>query len=1223
MHIRKLELQGFKSFPDRTNFHFGPGVSGVVGPNGCGKSNVVDAVKWCLGEQSAKSLRGRSMEDIIFNGSEARNATGVAEVSLTFEAGEEPFAGEFARCEEIQITRRLFRDGHSEYLINQQRCRLRDIQDIFRDTGASNRMYSFIEQGRIGEIVKAKPEQRRTLIEEAAGISRFKAKKHEAELRLEGTNRNLERAMDLVEDLSGRLRSLRQQVAKATRYRRLRTEVRQGEVYLGLARYAGLAGDRRVLGERLRAATQTEETKRKELERYDADIESHRETVDLLDSALGGLRDELAEMEASRREQESARMYQGRESEQLRERIQRLTADRDQAQRDLDAGLVRLQELMQEHDEIADSAQTIRSDAEQAEQMAETAEVAVSKRRKEIEETKASVLDLVRQLARDRANRTASELRREDIQDRIADVSFRIQVAQDAIADHAASLAEAQTLDGSATEKLRMAQDQHDAAVAGQAEQQQLLEQIRHARRKAEQSLVQAERDVAQGHARLESLESLDAAHEGVEEHAKKALDVEGVLGTLADHMDVPESLDTLVATALGEELEYVLVPDTATAIKVAEATRGRVSMLLLGPATKPAGVFGDMAGDAVGEQALGRLLGACVEVDSVETAIQRHQAEGGAFLVPNGPGGLPIMVTPRGEIRIGPAKTGATMVLQRRRDLAAIREKMPELTAELEAAQTRLELCVNSQEGAVRSLEAGQKTCAQTRDRLGEAQLEHRAALAERERLERSQGTRAEQLAALEKEQAELNKRSEQLMEQHQDLGGSIDAAHNAQVEQEECLLAQQQALVEEERVAKDLRQKAGVAVSDRMSIEQRIQAVSRMVDVAKQTQEGATSRVHAATTDIDGATTRIASLTQDDQRLVEELQALSESQASLRAKIEASRTSAVGARQTLRAAEESVRGLRDEREAATTLRMELERQIDQIKLEIAQIRSQLEERYQLSVTALLDRMERNGQILVEVPQEAKQQLMGVAGAEESLGQRAVAQLEDLCIKPSMLENEELISEWVQRLTEAKRRLDRVGEVNLVAVNEYMEVKDRYDTLESQRHDLEESVRSIRNTIAQLNRTCRERFRETFDRVNALFKEGYPNLMGGGRARLVLTNEEDMLETGVDIEVQPPGKRLQNMALLSGGEMAMTAIALIFSLFQVKPSPFCLLDEVDAPLDEANGARFNNLLREMAKLSQFIVITHNKKTMECVDTLYGVTMPNPGCSQLVSVKLD
>ena len=226
------------------------------------------------------------------------------------------------------------------------------------------------------------------------------------------------------------------------------------------------------------------------------------------------------------------------------------------------------------------------------------------------------------------------------------------------------------------------------------------------------------------------------------------------------------------------------------------------------------------------------------------------------------------------------------------------------------------------------------------------------------------------------------------------------------------------------------------------------------------------------------------------------------------------------------------------------------------------------------------------------------------------------------MCIR-DRLENETLIGEWVERLSYAKKRLDRLGEVNLVAVQEYAEVKERYDTLEAQRQDLEESVRAIRHSIAQLNRTCRERFRETFDRVNVLFQEGYPRLVGGGLARLVLTDEEDMLETGVDIEVQPPGKRLQNMSLLSGGEMAMTAIALIFALFQVKPSPFCLLDEVDAPLDEANGARFNNLLREMAKLSQFIVITHNKKTMECVDTLYGVTMQNPGVSRLVSVNLD
>ena len=364
------------------------------------------------------------------------------------------------------------------------------------------------------------------------------------------------------------------------------------------------------------------------------------------------------------------------------------------------------------------------------------------------------------------------------------------------------------------------------------------------------------------------------------------------------------------------------------------------------------------------------------------------------------------------------------------------------------------------------------------------------------------------------------------------------------------------------------------------------------------------------------------MAALVTDDKRLVETLGSINEQQAGLRNRIEEGKKQVAEAREMLRTAEESVRGLREAREAATSERMELERTVDQVRVEISQIRSQLDERYTVSVTGMLDRLERNGQVIVEVPDEAR---MVVLDTEDEAGMTAASSddLDDLCITPSMLDNADLIASWVSRLTGAKRKLDGLGEVNLVAVKEYAEVKSRFDTLEAQRADLEESVRSIRNTIGHLNRTCRERFRETFERVNTLFKDGYPKLVGGGRARLVLTDEDDMLETGVDIEVQPPGKRLQNLALLSGGEMAMTAIALIFALFQVKPSPFCLLDEVDAPLDEANGARFNNLLREMATLSQFIVVTHNKKTMECVDTLYGVTMPNAGVSQLVSVKLD
>lgn len=1221
MHIRKLELQGFKSFPNRTSFHFGRGVSGVVGPNGCGKSNVVDAVKWCLGEQSAKSLRGRAMDDIIFAGSESRKAMGVAEVSLTFEAGDEPFAGEFARCEEIQITRRLFRDGNSEYLINQNRCRLRDIQDIFRDTGASNRMYSFIEQGRIGEIVKAKPEQRRSLIEEAAGISRYKAKRREAEQRLDGTNRNLERATDLVEDLASRLRSLKRQVTKATRYRQLRTEVRQGEIFLGVARYSGLSADRKAISERLRAVSNSEQAKRRELERQDQEIGSKRESVELLENVVGGLRDELGELEATRREQESARLYQGRESQQLHERIERLTRAVEQAEAEHASSAERKAEAEAQHAEVAGSAEAVRAAVVAANAADRMAEDAVRLRRKSIDGTKAEVLNHIRSLASDRASKEASRLRRQDLEGRISDLDFRMTVARDAIGDHTEELASARAL--TLTTQAALDATQSVAEVASQE-----LESARAAlgiarvqRREAETGLVAAERTLGQARMRFDTIQGLQEAHQGVEEHAKKALSVDGVLGTLADHLDVDASQERLVATALGGELEFVLVPDAATAVKVANRTEGRVSMLLVGDASGSVGALDAIAGDDVGRGALGRVLGGAVEVASLDEALRRFQSDGGAYIVPGNADALPCVVTPWGEIRIGPAKTNATAVLQRRRELTELQAALPNLEAELASANRAVEAATSAQETAAGAQETAQAKLNSARQAVGEAQVAHRAAAAEKSRLEKGNAQREQQLEGLQSEHSAVNEMMARLSSQVEGLAVSIDEAQAAQIDGEQRLHADQQALAEEEITAKDARQKAVVSQTELSGIEQRLRGLQAIVGAATSSEASAARQVKATRSDIEAARSRIGTLASDDQRLVGTLAEITEQQSELRGKIEQGKVQIAEARDLLRKSEDSVRGLRDAREAATAERMELERTLDQVKVEIAQIRSQLDERYAVSVTGLLDRLDRNGQLIVEVPEEAR--LVPVANEDEEPGAAAESDLEDLCIKPSMLENIKVIEEWVQRLTDAKRKLERLGEVNLVAVQEYAEVKERFDTLEAQRQDLEESVRAIRNTIGQLNRTCRERFRETFDRVNALFQEGYPNLVGGGRARLVLTDEDDMLETGVDIEVQPPGKRLQNLALLSGGEMAMTAIALIFALFQVKPSPFCLLDEVDAPLDEANGARFNNLLREMARLSQFIVITHNKKTMECVDTLYGVTMPSAGVSQLVSVKLD
>jgi chromosome segregation protein len=394
------------------------------------------------------------------------------------------------------------------------------------------------------------------------------------------------------------------------------------------------------------------------------------------------------------------------------------------------------------------------------------------------------------------------------------------------------------------------------------------------------------------------------------------------------------------------------------------------------------------------------------------------------------------------------------------------------------------------------------------------------------------------------------------------------------------------------------------------------RSEGVGRTLAEVQGAADRATAQVQRSGQEIDTARGRVHALVGEDADLAKELDSIAGTQAELRARFETEQGQLKAEREQLRAREEKLRGLRESCITAGENRGAIERTLVEIRSEIGRIREQLDERHALNVAALLDRVERVGHVVLEADAQAKANVV-------EHGEAQLALLEDLRIVRSMLEDEEIVATWLGHLEESRKVLAAIGEVNLVAVEEYQELRERHQVMGAQQDDLETSMRVIRNTIAQLNKTCRERFRDTFDRVNGYFEESYPRLVGGGRAELVLTDEEDLLTTGVEIVVQPPGKKLQVLSLLSGGEMAMVAIALIFSLFRVKPSPFCLLDEVDAPLDEGNGARFNNMLREMSKRSQFIIITHNKKTMECADTLYGVTMPTSGVSRLVSVHLD
>ncbi len=1220
MHIRKLELQGFKSFPDRTSFHFASGLSGVVGPNGCGKSNVVDAVKWCLGEQSAKQLRGQAMEDVIFGGSQLRTPVGLAEVAITFAAGDEPFPGEFARYEEIQISRRLYRDGNSEYYINQERVRLKDIQDLFLDTGVGNKMYSFIEQGRISKIVDAKPIDRRSLIEEAAGISRYNARREEAQSKLETTEQNLERAAEVTEELATRLRALARQVEKANLYRRLKSEMRQGEIFLGLARYAGLAGDRKALAERLGVARNDEEARVREVATSEAEIASARQELEVLETGFQRSKDDQSELEATRREKESARQYQGREAEALEKRIVELTAQGGLAAEELAAAEARFATVSQER--VAVEATLADADGVVLEARRRTSSAVDEQAavRKAVEDGKATVMRCVTEHARIEAAQAAAERQKGQLAERAAAVELRSAEAGESLQHLETALEIARTRHAATQAALAAARESLDAAKQKVQETKERSRGLAVDLKAAERARDEVGRAEADARARVDAHRQMLVDHAGVPDGLRDALSVDGTLGTLAENLEVPIEIEEPVAALLGELAQAVLVPDEAVAALVRARASGRVSVIVVDGMDVPStGFLARIQGTEWGRRALRQVFGVLPEATDVGAAILRAREQElpvrsacGAFADQNG------------VVRWGkPGGEGASL-LGRRRELAAFETALVEASARRAGGESR----VSAAEEALRAIAAEVEAV--------EAALDaSRTAMNDKELAERDGAhgvtTRARELEArqarageIERERTDVRAKTVALEAELADLQTRGAATLVEQDAAEAGLrVHQSQLFTTEERTQRE-RAELTRLETELGGLRRR---VGELVDAESTTRascDGARARMTAAMEESQVARERVDYLRQDDQRLASLLEELTTTQSELRERIEIERVRLKSERDRLGGIEKRLKDLWQLREQATALRTQLESRLEEAKAEIQRIREGLEERYQLSVASLLDRVEQAGHVIVEADRQNDVAVRDADTPAEVDGSlEGVAMASDLTITAAMLEDAEVLGEWTERVKTARAKLDRLGDVNLVAVHEYKEVAERFETLDAQRIDLEGSVRTIRDTIAKLNKTCRERFRETFDRVNAIFEEVYPRLVGGGQARLVLTNEDDLLETGVDIFVQPPGKRMQNLSLLSGGEMAMTSIALIFALFRVKPSPFCLLDEVDAPLDEGNGARFNSMLKEMASLSQFIVVTHNKKTMECMDTLYGVTMNNPGISSVVSVQME
>ena len=1225
MKIKRIEICGFKSFVDKTTISFPDPITSIVGPNGCGKSNIVDAIRWVMGEQSAKHLRGRAMEDVIFAGSESRGPAGLAEVSLTFdssalEAGAAPGGVPWgaAAPEEIVVTRRLYRDGSSEYLLNGVPSRLRDVVEFFLGTGVGSKAYAIIEQGRIGFIVSSRPEDRRGLIDEAAGITRYKSKKKAAERRMDSTRQHLLRVSDIIGEIDGRLRSLRLQAQKAERYKRYKSELKDLDLWSSAQRYLGHLAEEKSLVEELTMVRESHQTESATLEAGEASADADRLAVTEEVAELAAAKDDLyalsnkAQLGMQRADHHDAEAVDlSNRVESGRKEITELRARAAIQARDIEEIAARLTEI----DAAADSSER---EYEAQARVQDERRAALAAARQELEAAQAAIAAARASIARREAERAGAVQRRDDLAGRVAGIA----------AEEATAGERLEVLVGE-ERRLRDSIDELnarvDAARVRAGEDETRLAAVRGEISRGELELETLREEAHRRRSRLGSLTEIQDRYERFQKGVRAIMQEhraagggDGIKAVVADIVRPPQELETAVEAVLGERLGNVIVDSHEAgveAIQFLKRTReGRSSFIpraLRAHAQAPRGevIYDASAGLSVDASATPEFVPA-VDSDAITAAwpkgdgvrgpmleligYDRQYDEVAAYLL----GDVLVVedleraltlwretqttktivtlegevIDPKGVVTGGSRESATTGVLEQKREIRELEEVMARLDADLQAALSR-------------QIERKQVSADLTRA-LDEASAALRSD-------EMSLFGLQKDLDRVVQEGTACESRRELLAGQRAELARSADENEQRLVEAVAGLEDDGRAAEEGEARAVELRARTAslsdevdVAVGELTTLkitatqaEERRQNARQTLDRlrADRTEEEARAGRIEATLAEDEA--RATTLRADALRLRDEA-ALWQAEAEARARAHGERQGALEERQARLAEREAqLRSTRSEVGRLAQTISKLEMRCQEVVLRRTSLEEHVTDRYR--DVAL-------GDVVHEY------HLRTLFGGEEE-----------------------------KRATELRGLIERMGEINLTAIEESEELQKRYDFLTTQKADLESAIGELETAIERINRTSRRRFRETFDAVNAQFEAVFPRMFGGGRASLVLTDESDMLETGIEIVANPPGKKVsQNIELLSGGEKALTAVSLLFAIFLVKPSPFCVLDEVDAPLDEANVGRFNQVVREMTDRSQFILITHNRRTMEIADRLCGITMEEPGVSRLVAVNL-
>jgi len=1191
MRIKQIELTGFKSFMERTALELPGGVTAVVGPNGCGKSNIVDAIRWVLGEQSPKHLRGASMEDVIFAGNGQKGPLGMAEVSLLMERTEQDLLraaetddealaqemgglpAELAHATEILVTRRYFRSGESEYFINRAPCRLRDITELFLGTGVGAKAYAIIEQGRVEQLVSAKPEEMRLFIEEAAGTTRFRGRRIAAERKMERTRENLRRVQDVLQEQQRQIASLQRQAKRAEEYHRIKGELRELDLRLFATKMREAHAELIALEARIAELRGQESTLAAELERLAAASGAARSRRTAAAQRLRETDETLTETRV-RLADEQARFRS------LGERAATIERQRTQAEHEREALLLRAAQCRAELASAEAALEAVVGEAEAARRVAGEADEALHGLSAEgprlegaVEQSKDLLVAAVAEEVRLRNLDEALQRRREELEGQ-----------QRQLQEEQRLLGTQLEANGRARETLRSLQDELTTQVtAAQARLRSLADDRVSAEAglaTASAAVEEAKTNATQVRSRAESLRELQRRAEGCRRGAGSLLiAAPGGRILLADVLRVEPSLERAVAVALGVRLGDVVVEDTAAALEAVRwltETQGGSATALpreperRAPAIVPAGrrlldaIEVDPAHWALAES----LLGCVLLAEDLDGALATWRAAERPVTVVTRSGEA---VDPSGAITGGSEPPLEETLLARGRELRA------------------LERLVVSADEAYAACEA---TAGTARERLAGVEREQERVAEEHQSLRLRQLAAEKDRDRLDEERARLSAELEVSALQASGLAGA-DGALTGEIAQ----LGEHRARAESELVA---RRAAVTMAQDGIGGWRERYAHAEEARTAAAVRAAAAVERHEARTQAVGTLrATIADVEQRIGHMDETLQAAAEQLAETRA-LEA-------AAERLRAElDDRARTLQTERDDVRTLLASMEAEASSEDDEERQARERLDghrtERTTREVTLAERRLE-------------MEHVLDRLNERYGLGSEALDAV-DLGTEPPG-EPERLHAE------ELRARLLRLGDVNPGALDELRELTERHTFLEAQRSDLERSLADLHHTITTLAKTCRQRFEETFDAVNAKLADVFPKLFPGGKARLERVVIEGEDEGGVEIVVHPAGKKLQSLALLSGGEKALTATALVFSLFLIRPTPFCLLDEVDAPLDEANIGRFNQLIREMAERSQFVLVTHNRRTMEGADTLYGITMEQAGVSKVVSVRLN